>query len=250
MASISSFNANMFSSFGTNNTGGASTNFGINLSDYGLIKRGSYYKMMKAYYETDASGSSSKNSIRSTSTSKDTTKTIAAVKNAGEDLAKSAETLYKSGQKSVFNKTTTEKDGKKTESYDTDKIYDAVKQFVSDYNTMVSAAGKSNTTSIARTGASMVNNTRANASKLAELGITIDSEDYTLSIDEEKFKKADMSVAKTLFNGRGSYGYSTAVSASMLKSYAETESNKANTYGANGSFTYNYSTGELYNDSF
>lgn len=251
MASISSYDSNsistLFSSLNQTKSAGNNLNFGVNLSDYSMIKSGSYHKMMKAYYSTEGTGAVASGK-GSTSTSKDTTKTLAAVENSADDLMESAKDLYKSGSKGIFNKKeVTDENGKTSEQYDTDKIYEAVKTFVSDYNSLVSAAGSSKTSSIANTAAAMVNFTKINSKSLSSLGITMDGKDYSLSLNEETFKKADMSVAKSLFHGNGSYGYQTALKASMLKNYAQNESTKANTYGANGTFTYNYSTGELYN---
>lgn len=230
----------LFSSLSSSSSSSSSTlNFGVDLGTYGLLKSGTYYKMMQAYFSTGST-------ITSTSTSSDTTKTLASIESAADDLSESAEALYTTGSKSLFTKvTTTDEDGNTTTGYDTDSIYDAVSSFVSDYNSLISAAGKSETTSIANAAAALVNMTKTNSSLLSSVGITINS-DYTLSIDEDTFKSADMSTVKSLFNGTGSYGYSVAVKASMINSYAQIQSSKSNTYNSSGSYTYNYSTGELY----
>ena len=72
--------------------------------------------------------------------------------------------------------------------------------------------------------------TKGNESLLNSVGISIDSKTNKLSIDETAFKKADMSVAKSLFNGAGSYGYQVSAKASMINYYAQNEALKANTY--------------------
>lgn len=257
MASISAYDSysisTLFSSLNSAKSSSSSMNFGINLSDYGLIRSGSYYKMMKAYYETDASGSAKSSWIGSTTTSTaaDSVKTLAQVESAADDLSNSSKDLYTTGSKSLFKtESKTDSNGKTTREYNTEEIYKAVKSFVSDYNSLVSAAGKSNTTKIANAAASMVNVTKVNANMLKEVGITIDTTDYTLKLDEDTFKNADMSKVKSLFNGNGSYAYNTAVKASMINSYAKMESSKSNTYNGSGNYTYNYSTGALYSDSF
>jgi hypothetical protein len=250
MASISAYDSNsistLFSSLSTKSSSSSSSaNFGVDLSTYSLIKSGSYFKLMQAYYSTDDSKSSS--IVSSTSTSKDSTKTLASIENASEDLTDSAEALYKTGTSSLFSKKSIKgEDGTTTQGYDTDAIYKAVNSFVSDYNTLVSATGKSETTKISNAAAAMVNATSSNASLLKSVGISVSSTDYTLSIDEDTFKKADMSTVKSLFNGTGSYAYSVAVKSSMIDSYAQLESSKSNTYSSSGNYTYNYSTGELY----
>ena len=122
-------------------------------------------------------------------------------------------------------------------------------KFVSDYNDLIKAAGKSETKSIAGDGAGLVNYVKNNVKTLSKLGISFSSSDYTLSIDEKAFKKADMTTAKSMFSGAGSFAYSVAVKASMIKSHADLELSKSNTYNHSGNFTYNYSTGELFNSN-
>lgn len=246
MASISAYDSNsistLFSSLNRNNKtnsmfGGSTPNLGVDLSTYSMIKKGSYYQMMKAYYSEDSNGDSIAKNI-STSTSKDDSKTLVGIEGAAEDLTKSAEALYKSNS-DAFKK----KDGE----YDKDAIYKAVDSFVDDYNALVKATGKSNTSSIANAAAAMVNYASNNANSLSKIGISYNAKDYTLSIDEDKFKNADMSTVKSMFSGNGSFAYSVAVKASMIDSYASIESSKSNTYGNSGNYTYNYKTGELYN---
>lgn len=251
MAAISAYDSNSISTLLSSlNTGSSSSNtsinFGVNLSDYATIKSGSYFKLLKAYYGTE--GTSGFESIKpktSTSTSEDSTKTLASVENAADSLSETAQDLYKNS--SLFNKKTVKnEDGTTTTGYDTDAIYKKVSAFVEDYNALVKAGGSANTSSIVNSVSSMTNNTNANASALKGIGITIDSEKKTLSIDEEKFKKADMNTVKSLFNGTGSFAYSTAVRASMISSYAQSESSKSNTYNSSGNYTYNYNSGNIY----
>lgn len=248
MMTIGKYDSNSISTlFGGLNSqkSGANTNFGINLSDYSMIKGGSYYKMMRAYYSIDGTETESASWAQSkatTSTSRDSAKTLARIESAATDLEESAKALYKNDTKSPFRKG---EDG----SYDTEAIYKAVDAFVSDYNSMISATDKSETSRIVNAASSMERGTDVNAKALSEIGITKNS-DGTLKIDEEVFKKSDMGKVKTLFSGNGSYAYSTAVSASMINGYAKQESAKANTYNGSGNYTYNYSTGQLYNDSF
>jgi len=69
---------------------------------------------------------------------------------------------------------------------------------------------------------------------------------FALSIDADKFKAADMDTVKSLFNKTASFGYQTSANASMLSFYAERAASQASTYGANGTYTYNYQSGNLY----
>lgn len=256
MATISGYDSSsigvLFSSLNSGSTKtsamfGTSDLLGINYSDYATIKNGSYTKLMKAYYAKESSGDSSTSSITSTSTSKDSSKTLANIESAAEDLKKASETLRTNGEKSLFTKKqTTDKDGKVSYEYDTDKIYKAVSEFVDSYNKMLKEGGDSNTNSILRSTKSMVNLTKANSSMLGSVGITIGT-DNKLSIDETAFKKADMNTVKSLFHTTGGFGYQTSVQAGMIESHAKTEAEKANTYNKTGMYTYNYTTGEIYN---
>ena len=256
MATISGYDSSsigvLFSSLNSGSTKtsamfGTSDLLGINYSDYATIKNGSYTKLMKAYYAKEASGDSSSSSITSTSTSKDSSKTLANIESAADDLKKASETLRTNGDKSLFTKKqTTDKDGKVSYEYDTDKIYKAVSDFVDSYNEMLKEGGDSNTNNILRSTKSMVNLTKANSNMLSMVGITIGT-DNKLSIDETAFKKADMNTVKSLFHTTGGFGYQTSVQAGMIESYAKSEAEKANTYNKSGLYTYNYTTGEIYN---
>lgn len=255
MATISGYDSSsigvLFSSLNSGSTKtsamfGTSDLLGISYSDYATIQNGSYTKLMKAYYKKAASDDSSSSSA-ATSTSKDSSKTLANIESAADDLKKASETLRTNGDKSLFTKKqTTDKDGNVSYEYDTDKIYKAVSDFVDSYNKMLKEGGDSNTNSILRSTKSMVNLTKANSNMLSTVGITIGT-DNKLSIDETAFKKADMNTVKSLFHTTGGFGYQTSVQAGMIESYAKSEAEKANTYNKSGMYTYNYTTGEIYN---
>lgn len=256
MATISGYDSAsigvLFSSLNQSNSSNSTSLFGsgsdllgINYTDYATIRSGSYYKLLKAYYSEDCS-----DVVKSTiSTSKDDTDTLARIESAAEDMKESAAALMTSGSKSVFEKvTTTDKEGVTTTDYDTDAIYKAVKAFADDYNDLLDQAVESDTTNILRGARTMVNYTKVNERMLEKIGITI-GEDNKLEIDEEAFKKVDMSTVKNLFGTRGSYGYQIQTQASLIESYAKSEAAKSNTYSSSGTYTYNYNTGELYNST-
>ena len=159
-------------------------------------------------------------------TSEDTKK-LAEVQSTTDKLKDSADALLATGSQGVFK-----------EDKMTDEDYKAVESFVKDYNSVVSAAGK--------TDSSMVYASATNSKLLAKVGITI-TEDNTLSIDKDSFMKADVSTAKSLFQGNGSYGYRVSAQASMINFAADSEAGKAGTYTANGRYGNNYNTGNLLN---
>lgn len=273
MATISGYDSSslgvLFSSINTSKNatvskslfGGSADLLGINYSDYASIRSGSYHKLLSAYYSRELQGETdsdktaeSKRAYQyydyrtmSTSVSKDDSKVLAAIEGAAGDLKDSAAKLQTTGTKSLFKEvTTTDKEGNTSTGYDKDAIYKAVNSFVDDYNDLLDSASKSKTTNILRTTRSMENYTKVNENALNAIGITID-EDKRLSINEETLKKADMSKVKSLFQDRGSYGYQMMTQAAMVDTYAKSEAAKANTYSSQGSYTYNYTTGELYN---
>lgn len=242
----------LFSSLGSSKSTGSGL-FGINLSEYASIRSGSYGKLMRSYFSMDStkgtskSDDSTKNTIEdlatTTSTSKDSTKTLAAIESDAKELTDSAKALYTRSNNKVFTK---DSGG----SYDTDKIYKAVKRFADDYNSMLDTAGKSSTNRISRSVSSMKNETSYNEKPLKKIGITVDEKTGRLSVDETTFKSADTEKIKNLFNGTGSYAYSVATKAAMTESYAKSEAAKSNTYTKNGTYNYNYNSGNIFTDMF
>lgn len=238
----------LFSSLNTSNS--SSSGLSSLLGDYSSIKNGSYGKLLDKYYSLNSDSSKSDSTSASTSTSNDSTKVLTSIKTSTDELKDSADALIKSGTDSVFNKITkTDEGGNTTREYDKDKIYASVKSFVEDYNDVIKTTADSNTSSIASNSKAMINTTIANRSLLSKIGISMEK-DGTLSIDEDQFKSADMTTAKSLFNGAGSYGYQISAKASMLNYNAQTESSKANTYTNNGGYSNNFSTGDIYNSLF
>jgi hypothetical protein len=245
----------LFSSLSSSSSSSSTSGLSSLLSDYSAIRSGSYKKLMKAYYSgsdnsavKSAYNSAVKNS--STSTAADSTSTIKQLQNTTDELTSSAKDLYTTGSKSLFNKkTVTDENGKTSQEYDTDAIYKGVKSFVDDYNSVLEAADKSSDSKVQNSVIGMINYTKMETNMLGKLGITIGS-DYQLSIDEDTFKKADMSVAKSLFNGTGSYAYTIAGKSAMTNSYADLEASQSNTYTSYGSYSNTYSSGSIYNSYF
>lgn len=242
----------LFSNLGGSSSSTAATsNF---LADYASIKNGSYGKLMKAYYSETGKAKelvSKTNTKASTSTSKDSTEDLAKIQKSTDALKESADALLSTGTKSVFAQkdiSTTDENGTETtkKGYDTNAIYKAVSNFVSDYNSVIKSTEGSNTNSIANRTNGLITATAANSKLLAKVGITVNS-DFTLSLDEDTFKKADMNSAKSLFSGAGSYAYRSSAQASLINFAADTEASKANTYNYNGTYNNTYSNGNLFN---
>lgn len=238
----------LFSSLSSSSSKSASSSssLSLNLADYASIKNGSYQKLTKAYYaKADAKESSS--------SSTESAKTTNAILSDSDSLKESADALIKKGSDSLFAKkdiTTTSKDGVKSTSYgyDTSSIYKAVSTFVDDYNSMLDSSAKSSDNGVLRQASNMTSSTLAQSKLLADVGITIGS-DNKLSIDEEKFKSADMNTVKTLFNDANSLAYNVSARASQINYYAERQLSANSTYTASGSFSGSGSSGSLY-DSY
>ena len=157
---------------------GSSSSSSASVVDYNLIKNGAYGKLMKAYYAEQSSA-----------TSKEEETSLKTTKSASEDLAKSTSALMKSS----------------FEDDDREKLLESLKSWVEDYNSVVESTDDVDDTSTLRQVLWMTQNTEANEGLLGKIGITVKA-DNTLSIDEDKFNEADLSTAKTLFSGTGSYG--------------------------------------------
>ncbi len=217
------------------------------LSDYAMIKSGSYGKLMKAYYaesssdEVKAVANSSKTNASklntSSATSKDDTETIAKVKSTTDDLKETADNLLKKGTDSVFGKGNME------------DIYSAVDGFVKDYNSVLDTMDDVNSTSVLSRARTMVQNTAVYSDQLGKVGITI-NDDNSLSVDKEAFLKADESTVKNLFNTTGSFAYKASASASLMNYAAEQEADKASTYTSIGTYGNTYSSGSMFDSLF
>ena len=210
------------------------------LSDYSSKKSGAYGKLIKAYYakqaEDDSSTSTGKTTDKtstSTSTAEDSTKVLSSVQTAAKALYDTSEALREEAR-SADN---------------IDELYESVSAYVADYNKTIDAAGSSNTDTIKSNLKDMIFATSTNSKLLSNIGITV-GEDNKLILDEEKFKAASLSSAKTLFTGAGSYVYDVALEAAMMNSNAEYQASKANTYSTDGSYSNNFTTGDMFDSLF
>lgn len=129
----------------------------------------------------------------------------------------------------LFNKIR-DKDGKYT--YDIDKIFAAAESFVGNYNDMLSAAKSSSNSGVLSNISNIQNKTMQNAAALKQFGISVDF-GGSMKIDEDTFKKSDMSEVQNLFKN---YGSSIANSASLVDFYMTTQANAASGYTAAGAY--------------
>ncbi|MGN0155330.1 MAG: flagellar filament capping protein FliD [Lachnospiraceae bacterium] len=236
----------LFGSTASKTSGTSGNILGIDLAEYSSITRGSYSKLIKAYYEKYGT---SKSASEDSSSEKDSTATKTTLKSNADALYKAADALVTTGKDSVFNKVDIkdEETGETTKGYDTEKIYKAVNSLVESYNNFVKKSADSTDNAVLRQSVGMINASSSNGSLLNSIGITINA-DNTMSVDEEKFKGADMSTVKSLFNGNGSYGSKIQSVASNVYLNVNNSMGNSNSYTSLGTLG-NYSTGSIL-DSF
>lgn len=220
-------------------------------SDYSGISNGSYYKLMKTYYNGNSATDKVTSGIGKGSNILTAADKINSLKLRDEasSLKKTASKLLAFGTESLFRKTVTSgEDGVTKEVYDTDKIFKAVSAFADSYNNLVDSASDSSATAVLTTAASMTGLTQANEKALASVGITVGA-DNTISIDEEEFKTSDMGKVKSLFGGTGSYGYQISGKASAIYNQTVSQITKfsaGSTYSGTGMSGSSYS-GSVFN---
>lgn len=248
----------LFSGLGSGASGVAGSNF---LADYASIKNGSYGKLMKAYYGGHAdkvvksAAKSSVDKVKSSTGAKtsEETKAYAKVQSASDALKDSADALLASGPKSVFAQkdiTTKDENGVETteKGYDVEGIYKAVNSFVNSYNSLVKATDAADSDAISRRTGNMLNAAAGNLKSLLAAGISINN-DGTLDLDKSTFMKAEMSTVKSLFQGSGSFGYRVSAQASLINYAAGREANNGNFYTTKGTYSTNFSSGNLFSST-
>ena len=224
------------------------------LGDYLSIKNGSYKKLLKAYYEKQgADGTSNDGLLMNESTTK--AEYVAARQDANL-LMKEVSKLLEKGKDSLFQKkevnasedTTTNNSGVENSSseYDVDGIKVALKNFIKAYNSVLDSASNTDNISILRKAAFMTGATSANANLLDKIGITIAS-DNKLSFESAKFKTAEISDIKTLFQGNNSYASKVYAKAFEISNEAYMSLNRNKLYGADGKYNLYDKSGLFYN---
>lgn len=211
----------LFSSLGGSNSSSGSSSM---LSDYMLIKNGTYRKMLNTYYGKDAATTSSassanKNKVSSTELTEEE-KQAKAIQESSGSLKALAEKL---NSKEFWEKS------------DAETIKTTMESFVKSYNEAIDDAAKSNDMRVLRSAAWMTTGVAKNSKLLSEVGITIGN-DNKLSLNTEKLAKASQSTLKTLFTGSYSVGGQISQKAGSM-------------YNAAGNITGTYTSAGKYNES-
>lgn len=187
------------SSYGTGSIFSAS-NFG----DLALMKSGVYTKMLRSYYEK-VEGSTSDKKKETTSQFTNVRDKVASEKESALKISKANESLskLKSTAKSLETNATSLA-GMNFDESTKDEIYSAVKKMADSFNSVVDSAGKTDLASISQSVKWMTDSVSVREKQLGKLGITIGT-DGKLSVDEEKFKAANLTDIKSVMAGKSSY---------------------------------------------
>lgn len=210
---------NSSSLYGSNNS---STNLYSLFSERNAIKNGTYKKLLKSYYSSleENSGSTTSTSKRRGSNniidtllrekmyptvSKETEK-------ANSDLTSGISSL-----KSSVSTLQSEKTFEDTENGSTaaDKVVSAMKSYVNNYNSVVTASKSSTLTNKTAYVANMMSTTSKFEKELGEIGVMLKN-DGTLQLDETKLKNADLSKVQKLFSTDNIQSYGSTI-ASRIK---------------------------------
>ena len=222
---ITKYNQNagsFLSGLNINTDSGIGSGGSVNLSDYAMIKNGSYKKLVKAYYANQKA--------ENASSGKDSSQKLTMLSSNASAMAKSVSNLMKDSlweKKSIKTKNAETGEEEEKEDYDWDGITKAVRSFVENYNRTIEASGSANTKEVLRNAVWMIDTTKANEKLLSKIGISIGSGNK-LEIDEDKLRNADISTLKTLFTGHNSY-------ASKMYDKAQSITGAAGRYG--GAYT-------------
>ena len=200
------FNFDVTSLFGGLNSNNSNNLFGgINLSDYSLIKRGGYKKLMKSYYDEQSGKTTHKNNVTTNKKEQAIDKTgLTQMKKESEGLKSAVEAFNKDD---LWKQTNGE--------YDMEKITGAVKSFVNEYNDVINQSSKVNSKEISQTMRYMSSMTNTMSKALSKIGVAV-GVDGKLSINEDTLKKANVTSIKSMFAGAGSYGAQIEAKASEV----------------------------------
>jgi len=216
--------SSLISSMSNSSSSNSSSFYNINLSEYKMIKSGSYHKLMKTYYaqdsnSSDSDSSSSVNKLVSQLTNKTDTTGLTKLNSTADTLEKTASDLASS---------------KKWDDADANKddLVSSVQTFVSDYNKVVEQTGNVTSSDVKNSVSWMTSLTTAMKDSLSKVGVSVGT-DNQLSVNEDTLKNASTKDLKNLFSGISSYGGQIGTKASAIKSSIASQG----IYASDGSIT-------------
>lgn len=179
------------------NSNDSLTSFANIVSRYAYFK--SNYSDIKASFrnvDKDYVSDSTKNNVKSSNIYTNALSEANKMKIAAKELKESSNKLV-TDKESIFELN-------ENDTYDMDKVYDSVNEFVTDYNDLKKMTSETSSDSVVEKAYYMVNMTKNYTKPLSKIGITVNS-DNTLSINKDTFKESDINTIKSLFNGNYSY---------------------------------------------
>lgn len=219
----------LFQSLSSSSGGMGNLNF---LSDYASIKNGSYGKLMKTYYGTGLDAGKTTSSKKYSSSDvvdkileeKKNPKVSKEAQEANANLTTGLSSLKTSVSALQNSKTYTDTENGQSAA---DKVVSAMKSYVSDYNNVVKAAKGSTLAGKTAYVENMMNSTAANADKLSEVGVTINS-DGTLELNAAKLKEAGISSkVQELFSPDNIMSYGSTIASRVKFAGGSTSSSAA-----------------------
>lgn len=212
-------NTNSFNSFFGNAYNNKNANalglFGsIDLSNYSSLKNGSYYKLLKKYYSSNASADSKSADVE-------------AYKAKVQQMADTSASLSASLNE-LMNADYTEENR--------DKLIGKIEKFVEDYNKTIDKAGDSDSVSVLQKAKWLTGMTEQYSRVLGELGIKVGS-DNKLTIDSDILKGASMDRLKGVFGLEpNSFANKVLYKAEQLYSLSMTYGSSATAYTSAGTY--------------
>lgn len=221
----------------------------INLTEYNSIKSGAYSKAVKSYFaKQEAEGNDisnikdpSKDILKNDLFNDIDQKKLNQLSADISDLQGSAEKLINKGSDQLFQKINGE--------YDSAKIYDAVKDFVNQYNDFRKAAENSGNTNVEAKLEGFESLFQLYSKELESVGIKINSDTKEMSLDQNVFLDSDMDKIKRLFQGNSSFAYALSTRASFVGVEVNSELNRMKNYGSNGQYANSNQLGNLWNST-
>ena len=190
---------------------------------YRLASEGESVTSATAKYAGTTGSVSASDKTDSTSSNKGTSKTAKDAKSAelASALYKSVEKL---GSMTIDNSNTT-------------SVYNAFSSLISDYNALIKKSSESENSNVIKQTDYLKDLINSNKSAFEKIGVTVKS-DKSLSIDESKFKAADMSDVKKLFTGSYSFAEKMTDRINQIYRYAtQGESLNGQTYNSQGAYS-------------
>ena len=193
--------------FSSLNSSSSNTNqsIGFDLTNYSALKNGSYYKVMKKYYNSKPEASE---------------EDIAAAEKKIKDTANAAGSVVTS-----FNKLSSLSFAEDDREESASKIED----FVKSYNSLIKKGTDSLYSNVAQKTEWLKNLTEESGNLLEKAGIKVGF-DGELSFDKDKFLKADESTLNEIFKGNSSWASKAEYKAEQIYSLALTGDTSANSY--------------------